>query len=280
MFQHSCFDPSNFYHLTRCKVMNATKYLSLFVTSLAFACTTQREALVGNSSVPPAPDYTQAATWAALPDQLDAADIVPKGMEDRQKDGEVDVFFVHPTIYTQQREDGEPWNADVQNAKMNKKVDDSAIRFQSSIFNGVGRVYAPRYRQAHISAYWLKEPELQKRIFDLAYSDVRRAFQYYLDNYNQGRPIVIASHSQGTTHTRRLLKEFFDSTNLRNRLVVAYLVGMPVEKNYLENIPPCDRPEQTGCFCSWRTYLRGHYPEIHQKGNKDLQNDNREDSAP
>lgn len=250
--------------------MKTTRIFGLAISLLAIACSTPKDSMVAssaNSGVPAIPDYSKADTWAALPDRADAADVFPKGMEDRQKDGEVDVFFVHPTIYTQEREQTDPWNADVQDAKMNKKVDESAIRFQSSIFNGVGRVYAPRYRQAHIRAYWLQDRDLQKRIFDLAYSDVRNAFQYYLDHYNQGRPIIIASHSQGTTHTQRLLKEFFDTTNLRNRLVVAYLVGMPVKRDLLENIPPCDRPEQTGCFCSWRTYLKGHYPELHQPGN-------------
>lgn len=249
--------------------MRLVRIFALSFTLGTLACSSPKDAIVSSSSnlVPPVPDYSQSSAWAALPDRADAADIFPKGMEDRQKDGEVDVFFVHPTIYTQERKEADPWNADVQDAKMNKKVDGSSIRFQSSIFNGVGRVYAPRYRQAHIRTYWLRDTAMRKQIFDLAYSDVRNAFQYYLDHYNQGRPIIIASHSQGTTHTRRLLQEFFNDSNLRNRLVVAYLVGMPVEKDLFSNIPPCDRPEQTGCFCSWRTYLKGHYPEGHQAGN-------------
>ncbi|WP_353481670.1 DUF3089 domain-containing protein [Haliscomenobacter sp.] len=249
--------------------MKTAPYLSIpFIALLFWACSTSQEVAVGgNSSVPPAPDYVQPSAWAALPDRKDAADEVPVGMEDHQLDGRTDIFFVYPTIYTQQREENDPWNADIADAKLNKKVDEGTIRFQASIFNGVGRVYAPRYRQANISAYWLRDQELQKRVFDVAYDDVRRAFQYYLDHYNQGRPIIIASHSQGTTHTRRLLKEFFDTTALRQRLVVAYLIGMPIEKDFLQNIPVCDSPDQTGCFCSWRTYLKGHYPEIHKKGN-------------
>lgn len=245
------------------------RYLFYMVLSvLAFSCSVPRDKQPSTAgSVPLAPDYAQASSWAALPERQDPADALPKGMEDRQKDAEVDVFFVYPTIYTQKREETDPWNADVQDAKMNKKVDESAIKFQASIFNGVGRVYAPRYRQAHIQAYWLRDRELKKRVFDLAYDDVRRAFQHYLEHYNQGRPIIIASHSQGTTHTSRLLKEFFDTTLLRNRLVVAYLVGMPVEKNYLQNISPCDSPEETGCFCTWRTYLKGHYAEFHRREN-------------
>jgi len=87
---------------------------------------------------------------------------------------------------------------------------------------------------------------------------VKTAFQYYLDHFNQGRPIVIASHSQGTTHTTRLIKEFFTGTNLRNRLVVAYLLGMPVPKDSYPDIPVCQDSLQTGCFVSWRTFRTGY----------------------
>jgi len=46
--------------------------------------------------------------------------------------------------------------------------------------------------------------------FELAYRDVKAAFLYYLEHNNSGRPIIIASHSQGSTHAKRLLKELFD----------------------------------------------------------------------
>lgn len=106
--------------------------------------------------------------------------------------------------------------------------------------------------------YFEQNEEKKKAAFDLAYSDVKAAFQYYLDHYNQGRPIVIASHSQGTTHTQRLLKEFFSGTNLRNRLVAAYLIGMPVPANSFPDIPVCRDSTQTGCFLSWRTFREGY----------------------
>jgi hypothetical protein len=44
---------------------------------------------------------------------------------------------------------------------------------------------------------------------------VKTAFLYYLQHYNNGRPIIIASHSQGATHGKRLLKEFFDGKELQ-----------------------------------------------------------------
>ncbi len=207
-----------------------------------------------------APDYSKSFYWAALPTKADEADKTPKGVTDEQANAKVDVFFMHPTIYTGQKGDDQ-WNGPVNDPALNKRVDESTIRFQASIFNGVGKVYAPRYRQAHINAYYIQDKEMAKSVFDLAYLDLKNAFQYYLDNYNNGRPIIIASHSQGTTHSRRLVKEFFDGTELQKQFVAGYLVGIPVLKDEFENIPVCQTPAETGCFTSWRTFESGFTPK-------------------
>ena len=91
----------------------------------------------------------------------------------------------------------------------------------------------------------------------LLMNDLKTAFQYYLDHYNQGRPIIIASHSQGTTHAERLLKEFFEDKPLKSKLVVAYIIGMAIPKNYFSSLGPCKDSTQTGCFVGWRTYKKG-----------------------
>lgn len=208
------------------------------------------------------PDYSKPANWAALPSKQDPADEVPDtSFSNGQEDAEVDVFFLHPTSYTGDR--GQRyWNARLDDRKVNDKTDRTSILHQASIFNGVGRVYAPRYRQAHIYAYFTrKDQNLAREAFDLAYDDIRAAFTYYLQHFNEGRPIILACHSQGATHGMKLLKEFFDGKDLGDQLVVAYLVGMPVSKTYFENIPVCQSPEETGCFCSWRTYRSGYLPK-------------------
>ncbi|MEM6319639.1 MAG: DUF3089 domain-containing protein [Bacteroidota bacterium] len=207
-----------------------------------------------------APDYSQERYWAALPTKKDEADKTPKGLTDQQAGATVDVFFMHPTIYTGEKGDDQ-WNGPVDDPELNERVDESTIRFQASVFNGVGKVYAPRYRQAHINTYYIQDKAVAKKVFDLAYSDLKAAFEYYLENYNNGRPIIIASHSQGTTHSRRLVKEFFDGTPLQKQFVAGYLVGIPVKKDEFDNIPVCQNPSQTGCFTSWRTYETGFTPE-------------------
>ena len=205
-----------------------------------------------------APDYSNLDYWAAHPAKIDPSDSVPAPLQNALDYGhDVDVFFVHPTTFTDDKDSTTP-NAAIDDSLINAKTDNTSILHQASVFNGSARIYAPRYRQAHIHMYFISDEAKKKAAFDLAYSDVKAAFQYYLDHYNNGRPIVIASHSQGTTHAQRLLKDFFSGTNLRNRLVAAYLIGMAVPKDAYPDIPVCQDSLQTGCFVTWRTYREGY----------------------
>ena len=147
-------------------------------------------------------------------------------------------------------------NASLADDTLNTKTDYSSILYQASVFNADARVFAPRYRQAHIQMYFYSDTVKAHQAFDLAYSDVRDAFISYLEHYNKGRPIIIASHSQGTTHAKRLMAEFFDGQTLKNRLVVAYLLGIYVDKNQFQTIPLCTDSTMTGCYVSWRTFRR------------------------
>src|SRR5688500_17031525 len=136
----------------------------------------------------PAPDYALPKNWSALPDRLDSADLIAiPEWKDMQATAAADVFFLHPTSYTGQRGQTN-WNADINDAKVNEDVDAAPIRYQATIFNGAGKVYAPRYRQAHLKSFFTKKNADAKLALDLAYADVRDAFKYYLDHYNQGRP--------------------------------------------------------------------------------------------
>ncbi|MFY8005053.1 MAG: DUF3089 domain-containing protein, partial [Chitinophagaceae bacterium] len=75
----------------------------------------------------------------------------------------------------------------------------------------------------------------------------------------------IASHSQGTTHTKWLLRDFFDGKPLQQQLVAAYLVGIPVEPSWFTNLQACKTPTETACVCSWRTFKEGHVSSFVEK---------------
>jgi Protein of unknown function (DUF3089) len=212
-----------------------------------------------------APEYSNALLWAALPQQKDLADSIPAPLlNDYIKDTTVDVFFVHPTTFTN-KEDNR-WNADLNDAAINAKTDYGSILYQASVFNEFN-VYAPRYRQAHLRSYFVTDTIRALQAFELAYQDVKAAFEYYLQHYNNGKPIIIASHSQGSTHTQRLLKEFFENSPLQQKLVAAYIIGMYIPDTYFTQLSLCNSATSTGCVIGWRSFKEGYYPDYVIKEN-------------
>jgi len=211
--------------------------------------------------VPERPDYANPLCWAALPSMLDSADVVPDStLENRQDIARADVFYLYPTTYTGKRGQ-KSWNADVYDQKLNERTDKTAIRNQASVFNGACRVYAPRYRQAHLESFYTKRrKEDARKALALAYQDVRVAFVYYLSHYNAGRPFIIAGHSQGTLHAVQLLQEFYERKNILPDLIAAYLVGMPIDTGTFSRLQQCLEPDDVDCFCTWRTVHEKYKP--------------------
>jgi Protein of unknown function (DUF3089) len=169
-------------------------------------------------------------------------------------------LFIHPTSYLKRTEISTGWNADISDQFINLETNKGSIKNQASVFNGVGRIYATRYRQAFIYSYFEGGKENGRLALNLAYEDVRSAFQYYLRNFNNGRPFIIASHSQGTTHAIRLIQEFIDNKPLSRQLVAAYLVGMDVYDTLFTVLTPCQNQDETNCYVTWRTYAENYYP--------------------
>ena len=208
-------------------------------------------------AAPAPPDYTKESNWACLPTIKDSADAVPyySTLKDEQAKAQVDVFYIYPTTYFS----SSSWNAALDDDVLNKRTDKYPIREQASAFNGSCKVYAPRYRQATLYSFFDKKDNGHKAL-DLAYEDVKAAFSYYLKHYNNGRPFIIASHSQGTWHAIRLFKDFFEKDpKLSKQLIAAYLIGGPVAKNAFTVISACDSAAQTNCYVAWHTMAWGKY---------------------
>lgn len=251
------------------------KYLSAFIVILFFVAACKRSPFMGNKYVPPkvnaqfnldqappSPNYSNDDHWAALPWKKDMADSVPNSqVKDMQASASVDVFFIHPTLFL-----GEVtglkycWNADVNDGDMNSRVDGSSILNQASVFNGSCRVFAPRYRQAHIFSFFTSDKESGQAALNLAYEDVKSAFAYYLEHFNKGRPFIIAGHSQGTLHGGMLLRDVIEGTSLEKQLVAAYIIGMPIQSSFFSKLPVCESPNQTDCYVTWATYQKGFFP--------------------
>jgi hypothetical protein len=131
---------------------------------------------------------------------------------------------------------------------------------QASDFNGCCLIYAPRYRETSIYRYFSAPPDIAQQARDLAYGDVDHAFTYFLEHYSKGRPFIIASHSQGTEHGFRLLRERIDGTPLAQQMIAAYLIGFDITDKQaatLKSVHVCATAADIHCFVHWATFGEG-----------------------
>jgi hypothetical protein len=197
-------------------------------------------------------DYSKNTSWAALPLMQDDADMIPKGERGiDQNNSPVDVFFVHPTGYLK----GDNWTDPLEEKSATMENTQWMMANQASVYNGCCSVYAPHYRQASIYSYFGSD-ELRAEVHNFVYQDVKKSFEYFIENFSNGRPFIIASHSQGTHHSIRLLAEEIDSSGLYPRMVGAYIIGGMISKDWMSNmvnIGVCESAEQLGCLVHWDT---------------------------
>lgn len=220
---------------------------------MAFAAYNKPEGTFDPADAVAAPDYSEIENWAALPTTSDYADLVPKGISvGAQGEFPVDVFFIHPTGFLTSASWTSPMDVNSGTGENTRLM----MANQASAFNGCCNVYAPRYRQANIFAYFGKAEE-RDRVLGFAYRDVRRAFDYFINHYNQNRPFIIASHSQGTHHALRLLDDVIDPSDLHKRMVAAYLIGstvIPVSPSWFDamsHIKACAQEDDLHCVIHW-----------------------------
>lgn len=190
---------------------------------------------------PPAPDYHLRGAWALLP---------AKPTLWTQADPPADVFFVHPTTFN----GGRNWNGPIDDPKSNRFLVRAILPNYAGPFDRVGRLFAPRYRQASIyTTLTLKDDAREARQF--AYGDVRRAFDLYLAAFNRGRPIVLAGVEQGGTLVQRLLHdELAEHPQLATRLAAVYLIDVVALRDDYgpqSPAPACAARGQPRCVVGW-----------------------------
>lgn len=189
---------------------------------------------------PPAPDYARSEAWYLRPAP---GNTLP-----------ADVFFIAPTTY----DGGRNWNGRINARKANRQFQEVMAPNYVGPFVSVGRVFAPRYRQASLySLTTLREDAREARQF--AYGDVQAAFRRYATHENPDRPFILVGVEQGGTLGLRLLaEEIAPNPALRSRLVAAYLVDTvaPADR---PPIRPCTLRGQTGCLASWARVYEGDF---------------------
>lgn len=163
-------------------------------------------------------------------------------------DPPVDCFYVYPTQSSQTTA-----NADL---SKDPEIRNVAVN-QARQFSRVCDVYAPMYRQ-----YTFEAP-ITDEVRDIAYNGVLGAWNDYLENYNDGRGVVIIGHSQGTSHLARMIAEEVDGRpNVRKKVISAILPGANVYVpkggvvgGQFQNIPACETGDQVGCVIAYSMYL-------------------------
>lgn len=111
-----------------------------------------------------------------------------------------------------------------------------ALNMERGIYEQHCRMYAPYYRQAVLADYDLPRQDAAA-YFDLAYSDVRAAFLYYMHHENNGRPFVLSGFSQGAEMCLRLLKEFGNEDFVKDNMVACYAIGWRFTPQEAEKYP-------------------------------------------
>lgn len=193
---------------------------------------------------PAAPDYATEFAWLALPD-LKADTYFDKTQGD--------AFVVVPSVYR----GGDHWNLPMDDARRRLKLQRIARPNYVAPYGSAGRLFAPYYRQASLYTFMTTREDARKAR-DLAYSDVRRAFEVFLENSPPERPIILAGHGQGAEHAQRLLADYFQG-ELKDRLAAAYIIDHPLPLDLFESdlsaLAPCEAETDTKCVVSYGIFL-------------------------
>lgn len=211
------------------------------------------------STPPPPPDYALPTSWSALPELDDLGDRVPPGFSSvAPADARVDVFYVHSTSSV-----APEWNASADDPKIAVASDRGGVLIQASAFNGIGAIYAPRYRQATGTAFYTPSADGDAAIA-LAYADIDRAFTSFLARRTPGRPFLLAAHSQGAALVGHLLVRRVAGTPLRDQLVAAWIIGSGLTHERLAREAPdvraCASATDVGCVVAWNARSPDYQP--------------------
>ena len=163
-------------------------------------------------------------------------------------DKDADLFLVGPTVDTL---DEENMSLDYE---VMRKYFSGALEMERGMYEESARMYAPYYRQMALNGYKLEDKDEQDRRLAFAYQDVSDAFKYYLENENNGRPIVLAGFSQGSDMVYRLLEEYFGDEEMQNRLVAAYAIGWACTEDMVKEYPqikPAQSADDLGVVISF-----------------------------
>ncbi|MBR4196334.1 MAG: DUF3089 domain-containing protein [Synergistaceae bacterium] len=191
-----------------------------------------------------APDYSQRASWYKFPEITKDAD----------------TFYINSTSYVfDSLKEDSPEYAPLDNEEMLARFPEE-YSAHATVFEECTNIFMPYYRQAGMIVMkksWLETGDIDAAISGIPYSDITAALDYYFTNCNNGRPFIIAGHSQGSALVRLVLKKYFaEHPDYYKRMIAAYVIGYSVTKDDLKNCPHlkfATGETDTGVVISWNT---------------------------
>ncbi len=170
-------------------------------------------------------DYSDKDNWISFPK-------ITKG---------VDAFYIYSTSYIESSFDEDAPNfAPLHNLEMMIRAT-GEYETNASVFEESCNVFVPLYRQIGIKyagEVVEKTGSLDAGLADVPYTDIKAALDYFFEHVNNGRPFIIAGHSQGSAMLRYVLKNYFkEHQDYYQRMIAAYPIGFSITKDDLEAYP-------------------------------------------
>jgi len=195
----------------------------------------QMEEFIGTPS-----DYSKNENWMKIPEITH----------------DVDTFYLYPTAYVDDAADAKPI-CDIDCEPMRKQAQ-NIYEVQATAFEESTNVFAPYYRQSNIyTISGMSHEEVHEFQRNEQRTDVYAALDYYFENYNEGRPFILAGHSQGSIMTRMVLGEYMQAhPEYYERMVAAYPIGYAITSDWLKEHPYlkfAEGADDTGVIVSWNT---------------------------
>lgn len=187
------------------------------------------------------PDYSQPESWASRPDIISHP---------------ADVFYVYPTVYSEEK----PLNMDIMKRPDLRSKVQGLLVAQAGVYSKSANLFAPYYRQTSFVALNPEEDMYRNKYFRIGADDVAAAFNYYLKHLNQGRPFILASHSQGSLVMIDLMRNKLGDPKLQKKLIAAYLIGysvLPMDFKEYPWMKPATSADDTGVVISYNTQAPG-----------------------
>ena len=225
--------------------MKVKKTLLLFIAiTVSFTIAAHADELTPAdtpSAVIQAIDYSTPDHWLSLPTVPDKA---------------VDVFYLYPSAW-QKVNPADPIICAIDNPVM-LKYSKLAFYRQATAYETVGNIYAPYYRQDDAaSTLAMSFAQQQAVVAGYPKTDAIAAFDYYIQHFNNGRPFILASHSQGSNVMIFLLSEYMkEHPEVYSRMVAAYVIGYSITPDYMAQNPHlkfATGPDDIGVIISYNT---------------------------